>query len=211
MCRSRSVQEIRPCCSRRQDASAVNAAALAYLGPERSGLPVPDQPTDYPIMGVAPGMTLDAARAALAENFTAGEISMSDGVLHAEHGLCRYAAPGSGQIESELGTTCLLARVRDGRISRVVLRQIMVTGIASRVPDDWDKTYGKPASRGDGAAPEGAIGREFQDWGAELAAPRADLGRAEVEMASYQAELDITYLSSQASVVVSRSDFKTAP
>ncbi len=195
---------------RGQDATAVDAAAMAYLGPQRSGSPVPDQPTDYPIMGVAPGMTLDAARKELAENFSAGEIRVSDDVLHAEHGLCRYAAPGSDQIDGELGTTCLLARVRDGRIARVVLRQVMATSDASQVPDEWARTYGKPVSRGDGAVPEGAIGREFQDWGAELAAPRADLGRAAVEMASHQAELDITYLSPQASVVVSRSDYAAA-
>ncbi|MGO4917874.1 hypothetical protein [Pseudogemmobacter sp. W21_MBD1_M6] len=191
------------------ETGALTQAALAYLGPERASSGIPRQPTAFPIMGVAPGMTLDAALKALSEDFSAGETSVSDGIVRAEHGLCRYDGIDSGKIEDELGTICLVARVAEGRISRVMLRQVVTTGLVSETLNAWKKSFGAAVSRSDGAAPSGAIRREFLGWGAELHTPREALGRADIEMISHEAELDVTYLSPSASVVVARSDFAT--
>lgn len=191
------------------DNGAFAQAALKFLGPERAGVRVPEQPTGYPIRGIAPGMPLEEALEVLSHSFSIDEVSLSDGFLRAEHGVCQYAGVESREIESELGTICLVARVADDRISRVMLRQIVTTGLVSEFLGTWRESFGAADSRGDGAAPQDAIGREFLGWGAELDAPRTALGRAEVAMVSHEAELDITYLSPRASVVVARSDFAT--
>lgn len=189
------------------DESALAEAALQHLGPDRAGVRVPEQPTGYPIKGIAPGMSLEAALGELSRSFSTNEMSVSGGVLRAEHGVCRYAGTESGEIESELGTICLVARVTNDLISRVILRQVVVTGRVSEFLSEWREAFGAESSRGDGAAPMGSIGREYLGWGAEIDAPRATLGRSEATIVSHEAELDITYLSPAASVIVARSDF----
>jgi len=93
------------------DEGALAEAALRYLGPVRADVSIPEQPTGYPINGIAPGMSLEVALEVLSERFSANEIFVSQDVLRAERGVCRSARIDSGEIESELGTICLVAQV----------------------------------------------------------------------------------------------------
>lgn len=185
-------------------------AAQALLGPPLAGAVASSAPTDYPVMGVAPGMTLDAAVNALSQSFSDAQITVDEDMLRAERGYCGYYLLGNDVAEDDMGAICFAASHRDQRISRVVLQRFVHRGDISGLTEQTRASFGDPASRGEGNVPAGAILREILGWGEKIEVARATIGRPEIRMPPREAELDIIYMNSMVAVFTLRVDVPPA-
>lgn len=187
-------------------ADAQRDAAQALLGPQIAGAVASQAPTDYPVMEVAPGMTLEAAVNALSQSFSDAQITVDAHMLRAERGYCGYYLPGNDVSEDDRGAICFAASHDDQRISRVVLQQIVHPGDLRGLTEQTRASFGDPASRGDGNVPPGAMMREYFGWGEEIKAARATIGRPESGIPPHEAEVDMTYINPRVAVFTLRVD-----
>lgn len=191
-------------------ADAQRDAAQALLGPQIAGAVAPSVPTDYPVMGVAPGMTLEAAVNALSQSFSDAQIKVDEDTLRAERGYCGYYLPGNDVSEDDRGAICFAASHDDQRISRVLLQQIVHPGDLRGLTEQTQANFGDPASRGDGNVPADAMLREYLGWGEQIKAARATFGRPEIGIPPHEAELDIIYINPRVAVFTLRVDLPPA-
>lgn len=181
-------------------------AVHAFLGPEIAEWSAPQEPTAYPVLGVAPGMTLEAAMDALSQSFSEAEITVADRVLRAERGYCGYEGAEGGAEEDERGAICFVAGIKNQRVFRVALQQIVHPGQIRNLNDETRARFGAPDSRGDGDVPAGSMLREYFGWGEELGATRAMLGRPEIGLPVHEAEVDDIYVNPRVAVFTLRVD-----
>ena len=181
---------------------AANAAA-DLLGPIPAKIPAADQST-YPVSGVSLGMSRQAALDALSQSFAANEITADDSLIRAERGVCRYQ-PNAVAADEE-GALCLVAALRQGKVVRILRREVLPTSSVSAYDDRMKADFGKPDARFDGATPDGTEGREFFGWGKALTADRRQLGRIALDHPPREAELDVLYATPQRSSLTLRVD-----
>jgi hypothetical protein len=185
--------------------------ARAFLAPEPGEVVAPSQPTTYATFDVAPGMEVKTALESLSRHFSSAEIDHSADLLRAERGWCGYEDIESASIENALGAVCFVARVEEGRVSRVALHRVSTTGQTSELLQGFRNAFGAPDDRWDRDAPAGSLGREMLAWGAELSRDRPALGRVDIDMTPREAELDVIYLTPRISVLTLRVDAAASP
>jgi uncharacterized protein YecT (DUF1311 family) len=175
------------------------APAARLLGPAVETAPA--AVSDKQLLGVSVGMKVEAARKALADSFAAAAIKQEGDILSAEDGYCTYGGLKEPHKKAEHGSTCMLMRISNGKVSRIVLRNV-VRADPNAIAHTLASRFGKPVV--DRELPPEVIDNYLRvlAWGAELTDDRAALGRLPVKIASHQLEAELGVVDDHGTTVV---------
>ncbi len=142
---------------------------VARTEPAESEPPAPP-PARLDILNLRPGMSRDTVRDRLATVFREDELDEYAEYLFAERG-CTYSDPAS--LGGETGAVCVIGRFGDGRLERVVLREVHPGAAAATLRAKLERRHGAPSVTHGIGTPKPSIW--YLAWG-----PLADIERSQL-------------------------------